>query len=106
MYKGLRSAIAVFELTSVTTLAFGFISKSDSCSGVHDYGFLDDESILLETSNVATTVGKSNFVDLIGVEPDFVLSALQYGSGQALLKSEIYCISQRERRVDCVRIAR
>jgi hypothetical protein len=51
------------------------------------YGwFLDDESIPMQTSNISSGIGKRNFVNFIGIQPNFAFSAFQDGSGQALLK--------------------
>lgn len=37
-------------------------------------------------ADVLTRVGERDLVDLVGVEPDLPLSALEYGGGKPLLK--------------------
>ena len=74
------------KLTSVTSLALGFISQSNACTRMNNSGLLNNQTITVKTRNVAARVGKSNLVNFIGVQPDLTLSAFQYGSGEALLK--------------------
>ena len=51
-------------------------------------GLLNNQTITVETRNVAARVGQSNLVNFIRVQPDLALSAFQYISGEALLKLE------------------
>jgi hypothetical protein len=79
------------KLTSVTTLALGFISQRNASTGVDNSRLLDDQTITVKTGNVAARVGKSNLVDFIGVKPDLALSAFQYIGREALLEFQIDC---------------
>ena len=77
----------IIELrTSVSSLSLGFVSKRDTRTRMHYGWFLDDESIPMQTSNISSGIGKRNFVNFIGIQPNFAFSAFQDGSGQALLK--------------------
>lgn len=49
-------------------------------------GLLDDQTISVKAGNVASRVGKSNFLDFVGVKPDLALSALQDVGREALLE--------------------
>jgi hypothetical protein len=44
---------------------------------VYHRGLLHDETILLQTGDVAAGVGEGNFIDLVRVQPDFALSAFE-----------------------------
>jgi hypothetical protein len=83
------------KLTSVTSLALGFISQGDTSTRVNDSRLLDDQTISLQTSNVATRVGKSNFVDFVRVQPNFALSAFQHRRGEPLLQTKIDCAMRK-----------
>jgi len=48
----------------------------------------DDETILHKLADVLAGVGHRDLIDLIGVQPDLVLSALEHGGGKALLKTK------------------
>ena len=78
-------------LTSVTSLSLGLVSQADASTGVHDGGLFDDETIPLQTGDVAAGVGESNFIGLVGIQPDFALSALEDGGREALLETKIDC---------------
>ena len=78
-------------LTGVSSLSLGLVSQADASTGVHDGRLLDDETIPLQTSNVAARVGQGNFVGLVGIQPNFALSALEDGGGEALLELKIDC---------------
>jgi len=77
---------STFLLTSVTTLALGLIALPYTASRVNNGGLLHDKAILLQTSNVTTGVRQRNFINFVGVQPDFALSAFEDRSGEALLK--------------------
>ena len=85
------SSIALLLLTRVSSLALGFVAESDASSGVDHGGLLDDQTIAVQSSNVTTGVGQGNFVDFVGVQPNLALSALEDGSGEALLQTKIDC---------------
>lgn len=70
----------------MTTLSLGFVSQCDTSARVDNSGLLDDQTISVQTSNVASRVGKSNFLDFVGVKPDLALSALQDVGRKALLE--------------------
>ena len=78
-------------LTGVSSLSLGLVSQADASTGVHDGWLLDDETIPLQASNVAARVGQGNFVGLVGIQPNFALSALEDGGGEALLELKIDC---------------
>ena len=73
-------------LTGVATLALGFIAFPHSVSGVNYGRLLHNETILLQPGNVAAGVGQRNFIDFVGVQPDFALAAFEDRSGKALLE--------------------
>ena len=78
-------------LTSVTSLPLGFISQSNSSTGV-DYGRLfDNETITVKTGNVTARVGQGNLVNFIGVQPNLALSAFQNGGSQTFLQFQRNC---------------
>lgn len=76
------------ELTSVASLPLGLVSDTHTVTRVHNRGLLHDKTILLQPGDVAPGVGQRNLVNLIGVEPNLALSALEHGSGKALLQLE------------------
>ena len=59
----------------MSSLSLGLISQLNASTGVHDARLLDDETITLKTSDVAARVGQRNFVGLVGIQPNFALSA-------------------------------
>jgi hypothetical protein len=63
------------KLTCVTTLALSFIPEGNTGSGVNHSRFLHNQTITVETADIAAGVGQRNFIDLIGVQPDLALSA-------------------------------
>ena len=73
-------------LTSMTTLALGRIALSHSVPRVDDRGLLHDKTILLQLSNIATGVGKRNFINFIGIQPNFTFAAFEDGGRKALLE--------------------
>ena len=75
----------------MSSLSLGLVSQADASTGVHDGRLLDDETIPLQTSNVAARVGQGNFVGLVGIQPNLALSALEDGGGEALLELKIDC---------------
>lgn len=88
------------KLTSVTPLPHGFHSPVHATSGVNNWRLLHDKTILLQTGNIAAGVGQRNFIDLIGVKPDFTLPAFENWCGEALLKFEgHYEETKKSRRV-------
>jgi hypothetical protein len=70
----------------MTTLALGRIALSYSVPRVHHGWFLHDKTILLQSGNIATGVGKRNFINFIGVQPNFTLAAFEDGGREALLE--------------------
>ena len=93
----LATITANLLLTSVTSLSLGLVSQADASTGVHDGRLLDDESIPFQTSNVTARVGQGNFVGLVGIQPNFALSALEDGGGEALLELKIDCKIKQKR---------
>jgi hypothetical protein len=78
--------IILEKRTSVSSLSLGLVSKRDTRTRMHYGWFLDDESIPMQTSNISSGIGERNFVNFIGIQPNFAFAAFQDGSGQALLK--------------------
>lgn len=74
------------RLTSVATLSLCFVSQRNSRTRVYNGGLLDDKTITVKTRNVSTRIGKGNFVDFIGVQPNLALTAFQDGGCETLLK--------------------
>jgi hypothetical protein len=72
----------------VTSLALGFVTKLHTSTTVDHRRLLHDETISLQFEHVAARVGQGNFVDLVGVHPDFALSALEDIGREALLELE------------------
>lgn len=56
---------------------------------MHGDGFPDDQTILGELADVLARVGVGDFINLVRVEPNLTLAALEDGSGQALLGTKI-----------------
>ena len=73
----------------MASLSLGLVSQAHTGTGVHDGGLLDNKTISLQTGDVATGVCQGNFVGLVGIQPNFALSALQDGCREALLKTKI-----------------
>ena len=58
----------------MTSLALGFVSQGNTGARV-DYGVLsDDQTVPLQTLDVATRVGQGNLVNLVGVQPDLAFT--------------------------------
>ncbi len=51
-------------------------------------GLADNVTILNELADVLARVGHRDLVDLIGIEPDLALSALEDRAGQSLLETK------------------
>jgi hypothetical protein len=75
----------------VSSLSLGLVSQANASTGVHDGRLLDDETITLQTSDVAARVSQGNFVGLVRIQPNLALSAFQDRGREALLKSKIDC---------------
>ena len=56
---------------------------------MHSHGLANDEAIGDQFSDCLTGIGIGDFVDLVGIEPDFALAATDDRSRQALLSAEI-----------------
>ena len=74
--------------TGVSSLPLGLIPQGNSCARVDNSGLLDDETITVKASDIATRVSEGNLVDLVGVEPDLALSTFEDVCCQALLQFE------------------
>lgn len=70
-------------------LSAGLLVLACAEAGVDSDWLADDKSVIDESADALTGVGSRNLADLIGVEPDTVLSALQYGRSQTFLQTEI-----------------
>jgi hypothetical protein len=64
-------------------------------SRVHCHRLADDEAICNELSDGLAGVGVGDLADLIGIEPDFALSAADDGGRQALLGGEVDPVVRR-----------
>ncbi len=84
------------QLTSVSSLALGFISQLNASPGMNDSRLLDNQAITMQASNVASRVRQGNFIDFIGVQPNLAFSAFEDGSGEALLKLKRDCTNKKE----------
>ena len=74
--------------TSMPSLSLGLVAEGNAGAGVDHGGLLDDETILGQTLDVAAAVGQRDLVDLVGVEPDLALTALEDVGREALLELE------------------
>jgi|AntRauTorckE5430_2_1112549.scaffolds.fasta_scaffold00511_3 hypothetical protein len=80
----------------MSSLPLCLVSEGNSGTGVDYGGLLEDKSVTLETSNVTTRVSEGDLVNLVGIKPDFTLSAFENGSSKTLLKLEGYCHGRKE----------
>ena len=72
----------------VTALTTGFHVSADTGSRVHGDGLADDETILDQLAHMLARVGVGDLVVFVGVKPDLVLTALEDGRSETLLKSQ------------------
>lgn len=70
------------------SLSLGLVAEGNAGTGVDHGGLLDDKTILGKTGDVAAAVGQRDLVDLVGVEPDLALTALEDIGREALLELE------------------
>ena len=86
---GSSGFLGTLSLTGTSVSAFSLSKIVGSCSSSRVDGDVssDDETILDELSDAHSGVGKGDFVRFIRVEPESLLTALQNGSGESLLKS-------------------
>ena len=63
--------------TSVSSLALGFIAELNTSPTVHYGRLLHNKTIFVQLLDIAARVRQGNFINLVGIQPDFVLSALQ-----------------------------
>jgi hypothetical protein len=87
-HTGVGGTPALTE-TTVSAVTSGEVQLAGARSRVHGDGLLDDEAIADELSDGLAGVGVGDLADLVGVEPDLVLSAADDRGGQALLGCEI-----------------
>ena len=74
------------------SLSLGLVAEGNEGAGEDHGGLLDDETILGKTGDVAAAVGQRDLVDLVGVEPDLALTALEDVGREALLELERHCV--------------
>ena len=74
--------------SGVAALSDGNLAKLNAGTGVHDGGFFDDISVLQLLLDGAAGVGEGHLVDLVGVDPDLPLSALEHRGSKALLQTK------------------
>jgi len=87
----LHSIVTAIKLTGMPSLSLGLIAEGDASAGVDDGGLLDDEAVLGQAGDVAAAVGQRDLVDLVGVEPDLALTAIEDVGRKALLELERHC---------------
>ena len=73
------------------SLPLGLIAEGDASPGVDDGRLLDDQTVLGKAGDVAAAVGQRDLIDLVGVEPDLALAALEDVGREALLELERHC---------------
>ena len=73
----------------MSTVSPGQVQLTGAGTGVHDNRLLDDEAIRHEFADGLARVGIGDLAELVGVEPDFVLAATHYISGEPLLRSQV-----------------
>ena len=71
------STSSTFSSSSVVTFAFWFEVKSSSSSGVNFLFALHDETVFNKFSDKDSGVGLTNLLDLVGIHPDSLFSALE-----------------------------
>jgi len=71
-------------VTALTTSQSVLARASARMNGL---GLLDDQTVLDQSTDVLSRIGVGNFIDLVGIHPDFVAPALEYGRGEPLLQS-------------------
>jgi len=86
-HTGITGTLLVTS-TLVTALALLGLVSLYAAAGVHEGLASDDKTILVELSDVLAGVSKSNFLALIGVDPNSLLSALEDGSSKSSLQSK------------------
>lgn len=87
-HTGIGSTLPLAKAT-VATDPSGKVQLPRPGPGVHCNRLANDETIGHELANGLARVGIANFIDLVGVEPDFSLAAADDRRGQALLSSEV-----------------
>ena len=73
----------------MASLSLGLVSQAHAGTGVHHRRLFDNETIPLQARDVAAGVCQRNFVGLVGIQPNFALSALEDGGREALLETKI-----------------
>lgn len=76
-------------LNKIMYLAASLSELAGAVARVHSNGLADDKTILHKATDVLAGVGVGDFVDLIGVEPDLSLSALENCRREAFLQAQI-----------------
>jgi hypothetical protein len=76
---------SAFTSTSVISLALGFEVESGTGAGVNFLLALHDETVLDEFADEDAGVGLADLLNLIGIHPDTLFSALQNSSSQSFL---------------------
>ena len=88
---GHTSVGGTLPLTETTVAAFpaGKVELTGARARVLRHGLADDEAIGHELADSLAGVGVANLGDLVGVEPDLVLTAADDRRGEALLGGEV-----------------
>ena len=73
----------------MSSLSLGGVSLTDTETGMHNGGLLDDEAISVELADVLARVGVADFCGLVGIEPDLALAAVENFGCKLLLGTKI-----------------
>jgi hypothetical protein len=76
--------------------AAGLVESASAGAGVGGDGLLDDQAILCELSDALAGVGRADFGDLVGIEPDLALADAEDRRSKALLSAEVDPVGQIE----------
>jgi len=85
-HTGVGSTLALTG-AGMTALATSQSVLARASARVNGLGLLDDQAVLDQSTDVLSRIGVGNFIDLVGIHPDFVAPALEYGRGEPLLQS-------------------
>lgn len=87
-HTGIGGTLALSEAT-VATDSSGEVQLTGTGTRVHGDGLSDDEAIGDELADRLAGVGVGDLADLVGVEPDLALTAVEDIGRKALLGSQV-----------------
>jgi len=76
-----------FTRPRVTSLSSGQSILPRSGARMNGLWLLNDQTVFDQPTDILSRVGVGNFIDFVGVHPDFVAPALEHGRGEPLLQS-------------------